>query len=208
MNTIKNIYCVGRNYVEHIRELNNQVPESPVIFNKPTHAVVKANQHTIELPTNQGAIHYEVELVIKLANDYTPEASIHYLIHEMTVGVDLTLRDLQQNLKDKGYPWLLSKGFINSAILGEFIPFPDQMDLRKENFSLLINDSKVQEGNISQMIFDLETLIHFIGSNLGLKKGDIIFTGTPSGVNALHNNDELALYWGTQNLGACTIKIK
>lgn len=208
MNTINNIYCVGRNYIEHIKELNNIMPESPVIFLKPTHAVVKADNKTIELPANKGTIHYESELVIKLAKDYTPEEPINNLIQEMTVGLDLTFRDLQQDLKDKGYPWLLSKGFINSAILGEFIPFQHEMETRKKNFSLLINNAKVQEGNISQMIFDLEKLIHFVGSNLGLKKGDILFTGTPSGVNALHDNDVLTLCWGTQKLGGCKIKIK
>jgi|SRR5699024_7518812 len=208
MNTINNIYCVGRNYVEHIKELNNIVPESPVIFNKPTNALIKANNNTIELPANKGTIHYEAELVIKLAKDYNPEESIDNLIHEMTVGLDLTLRDLQQNLKDKGYPWLLSKGFINSAILGEFIPFHNQKETKKKNFSLLVNNSRVQEGNISQMIFDLESLIHFVGSNLGLKKGDILFTGTPPGVNALHDDDKLELYWGTQKLGSCKVKIK
>lgn len=207
MNTIKNIYCVGRNYVEHIKELNNQVPENPVIFSKPTHAAIKAANNIIELPVNNGSIHYEAELVIKVGNDYTPEASINDLIQEMTVGLDLTLRDLQQELKDNGYPWLISKGFNHSAVLGEFIPF-SLSDLTTDNFLLLINNTKVQEGNINHMIFDLETLIHFIGSNLGLKKGDLIFTGTPSGVSALHNNDKLEFYLGARCLGTCTVKMK
>lgn len=206
MNTIQNIYCVGRNYVEHIKELNNQVPEKPIIFNKPTHALIQANHNIIELPANKGDIHYEAELVIKIANNYTPGASINHLIKEMTIGLDLTLRDIQQDLKKKGYPWLLSKGFYNSAILGRFIPFPDQIELEKESFSLFINNKKVQSGNVNQMIFNLETLIHFIGSNLGLNKGDIIFTGTPSGVSNLYNNDELDLYWGTESLGTCKVQ--
>lgn len=112
MNTIQNIYCVGRNYVEHIKELNNQVPEKPIIFNKPTHALIQANHNIIELPANKGDIHYEAELVIKIANNYTPGASINHLIKEMTIGLDLTLRDIQQDLKKKDIHGYYPKAFI------------------------------------------------------------------------------------------------
>ncbi|MEI3605135.1 fumarylacetoacetate hydrolase family protein [Pseudogracilibacillus sp. SE30717A] len=205
MDTIRNIYCVGRNYVEHVKELKNKIPDQPVIFTKPTHALVKADGATIQLPKHQGEVHYEAELVIKIAEDYTPEKTVDQLVDEMAIGLDLTLRDVQQKLKEKGYPWLLSKGFRNSAIISEFIRFPGVDQCKKQNFALLINDEVVQEENITKMIFDLETLLHFIGKKLGLGKGDIIFTGTPSGVGALKHNDQLSLKWSQQELGTCVI---
>lgn len=206
MDSIKNIFCVGRNFVEHVHELKNVVPDAPVIFSKPTHAITKADGKIIELPSDKGVIHYEAELVVKLVTDYVPGATVDALIGEMTIGLDLTMREVQQRLKDKGYPWLLSKGFPHSAILGDFIKFPGLEACKEENFSLLINDNKVQEGNIQQMIFNLETLILFIGENIGLRQGDIIFTGTPSGVGVLKNDDYLTLKWGTEEVGDCTVK--
>ncbi len=207
MEIVRNIYCVGRNYVEHIKELQNKIPDQPVIFNKPTHAIVMANGSQIQLPNDQGDVHYEAELVIKMGADYSPGNKVDQLVDEMAIGLDLTLRDVQQKLKDQGYPWLLSKGFRNSAIISKFIRFPGVEPCKKENFSLLINNEVVQEGNINQMIFSLEKLLHFIGNNLGLKKGDIIFTGTPSGVGPLKNNDQLVLKWGKEELGNCVIKL-
>lgn len=203
---VNNIFCVGRNYVEHVNELKNVIPESPVIFSKPTHACIEANGSVIEIPADKGDVHYEAELVVKLKKDYEPNLSINELIGELTVGLDLTLRDLQQDLKEKGYPWLLSKGFKNSAVLGEFIEFPGYTASKEKNFSLFINGVKVQDGNIRKMIFDLEALTTFIGENLGLKKGDIIYTGTPQGVGVLNNNDEIVLNWGDDELGKGIIK--
>lgn len=208
MNTIRNIYCVGRNYVEHVKELQNKIPDKPVIFSKTTHSLVKADGSLIELPNNKGEVHYEVELVVKMGEDYAPEKAVDQLIDEMAIGLDLTLRDVQQELKEQGYPWLLSKGFPNSAIISEFIDFPGVDECKKQNFSLRINDKIVQEGNIAQMIFDMESLLRFIGDNLGLGKGDIIFTGTPSGVGPLNNKDHLSLRWGQQELGSCTIGLE
>ncbi len=205
METIKNIFCVGRNYVEHVKELQNQQPSEPVIFNKPTHALVKADGNSIKLPSNKGEVHHEVELVVKLAQDYDPNKNIDQLIDEMAIGLDLTLREVQQQLKDKQYPWLLSKGFPNAAIISEFIKFPGIQGCGAHHFALMINEKVVQEGNIKQMIFDLPTLIHFIGQNLGLKKSDIIYTGTPAGVGALKDKDQLSLMWGEQELGKCMI---
>lgn len=208
METIKNIYCVGRNYIEHVKELQNQIPDSPVIFSKPTHALTRADGSTIHLPDDKGDVHYEAELVIHIADSYSSEKTVDEMVDKMALGLDLTLRDVQQQLKDQSYPWLLSKGFTNSAIISEFIPFPGVEQCTEENFSLLINEKLVQEGNISQMMFDLQTLIHFIGKNLGLHKGDIIFTGTPSGVGPLKNDDKLSLQWGQQQLGSCTVNYR
>lgn len=207
MDDVKNIYCVGRNYVEHVKELKNKIPDDPVIFSKPTHALTKADGSTIVLPSDKGNIHYEVELVVHIAEKYSPEKTVDQMIDKMAVGLDLTLRDVQQKLKEEGYPWLLSKGFHNAAIITDFIPFPGEEKCAEENFSLSINDRVVQEGNISLMMFDLQTQLHYIGQNLGLDRGDIIFTGTPSGVGPLQHHDELSLFWGNEQLGSCTISI-
>jgi|SRR5699024_2308554 len=207
METIKNIYCVGRNYVEHVHELGNMVPDQPVIFSKPTHALVKANHRTIQLPNDQGDIHYEAELVLKVGEDYQPDCSIDDVISEMTIGLDLTLRDVQNGLKEKAHPWLLSKGFKNSAVFGRFIPFPGIDECKKMKYFLYINNKKRQTGDISKMIFPIETLVHFIGKNLGLKKDDIIYTGTPEGVGPLQDGDEITMYWDEEVLGESKIQI-
>lgn len=206
MNAVKNIYCVGRNYVEHVKELQNKIPDHPVIFSKPTHALVKADGSTIQLPNDKGDIHYEAELVIHINEEYTPEKTVEQLVDKMALGIDLTLRDVQQQLKNEGYPWLLSKGFPNSAIITDFIPFPGVTQCTEKDFTLEINDAVVQVGNVSQMMFSIHTLIKYIGTNLGLNKGDIIFTGTPSGVGPLKDNDHLTLKWGDEILGHCTVK--
>src|SRR5699024_9068192 len=139
------------------------------------------------------------------AKNYKDNASVNDLVNEMTIGVDLTLRDLQQSLQSRGHAWLLSKGFLNSAILGKFIPF-SQNDNKKE-FSICINEIKVQRVIMDNMIFDLQLMINYIGNNIGLKKGDIIFTGTPAGVGSLNHNDRLSLMWGNQELGNCIISL-
>lgn len=204
---IKNVFCVGQNYMDHVKEQNNSIPDHPVLFSKPTNSIIKAENNEIKLPFDKGKIHYEAELVFKLAQDYSPDLSINELISEMTVGLDLTLREVQVELKRRGHPWLLSKGFPSSAILGKFISFPGLEKTKEGKFYLSINNVIVQDGNIKEMIFHLEELIHYIGGNLGLNKGDIIFTGTPSGVGALKNNDYLTLSWNANELGKCRIKM-
>jgi len=208
MNTIKNIFCIGRNYSEHIKELHNETPEKPVVFNKPTHALVKADGRSIQLPNGQGEIHHEVEVVIKLARDYEVGSTVDDLVEKMAIGLDLTLRDVQQTLKDQGHPWLLSKGFPNSAVLSRFIRFPGMEASKQQSFSLLVNDKKVQHGYMKDMLFDLHQLITYIGTNFGLKKDDVIFTGTPSGVGPLHDGDQLSLKWNDAEVGSCSIEMK
>lgn len=205
MQTIKNIYCIGRNYVEHVYELGNVVPEEPVVFSKPTHSVVRANGGIIKLPNSRGEIHYEAELVLKIGTDYRPHITIDEIISEMTVGLDLTLRDEQTKLKDRSHPWLLSKGFPGSAVLGKFIAFPGEQVCKETDFTLFINNQRVQTGDINKMIFPLQLIIDFIGENLGLKKGDIIFTGTPEGVGPLQHGDALMIKWGEKELGTAQV---
>lgn len=205
--TIKNIFCVGRNYVKHVEELGNVLPDEPVIFSKPTHSLVKAKD-LIELPADRGEIHYETELVLKITGDYERGIGVDEIVSEMTIGLDLTLRDEQTKLKAKAHPWLLSKGFPQAAVLGEFISFPGYDRCKETSYSLRINGHKVQDGDINKMIFSLDEIITYIGENIGLAKGDLIFTGTPEGVGPLHHNDELEMLWGDKQLGKAKIKLE
>lgn len=208
METIKNIYCVGRNYRAHAKELNNPVPTSPFLFSKPTHAVVEANGQVVSLPGDRGSVHYETELVLRIGKPYEKGMKVDEIVDGLAIGLDLTLRDVQDVLKEKRYPWLLAKGFLNSAILTKFIDFPGVEACKQTNFSLLINGSQVQEGNIQSLIFDFQTLIDFTAEHFGLGEGDIIFTGTPEGVGPLANGDELTLLWDEEVLGKSKVNLK
>lgn len=205
METIKNIYCIGRNYALHAQELKNEIPTSPMVFSKPTHSIAYANGEKISLPVNRGIIHYETEFVIYIGKDYVEGAIADDLITKMALGIDFTLRDVQSKLKEIGHPWLLAKGFPHSAVLTDFIPFPGVEASKGENFSLEINGEVVQTGNIGDVIFDFQTIIDFCASNFGIGEGDIIFTGTPSGVGETFDGDQFSLKWGNEILGTCQI---
>ncbi|SEN42340.1 fumarylacetoacetate hydrolase family protein [Lihuaxuella thermophila] len=207
MESIRNIYCVGRNYRLHAEELGNEVPESPLVFSKPTHALVVARGQEIVLPRGRGEIHYEAEFVIHIDKPYEEGMRAEDLVDRMALGIDFTLRDVQSRLKEKGHPWLLAKGFPNSAIVTEFQRFPGTDVCKKTDFSLLKNGECVQRGNISEMLFDLDTMIGFCAVHFGLGAGDLIFTGTPAGVGSIADGDHLQLLWGQQVLGECKIKL-
>lgn len=207
MNSIPNIYCVGRNYAAHAAELNNKVPTSPFLFSKPTHALVEAKGQEIALPGKRGPIHFETELVIRMGRPYEKGIKVDEIVDSMAIGLDFTLREVQSELKKKGYPWLLAKGFPNSAVVSPFIPFPGVEELLKRNFSLIKNGEQVQFGNISNMIFDLQTIIDFSAEHFGLGVGDIIFTGTPEGVGEVMDRDQLLLVWDQSVLGDCIIRL-
>ncbi|WP_026575470.1 fumarylacetoacetate hydrolase family protein [Bacillus sp. UNC438CL73TsuS30] len=207
MKEIKNIYCVGRNYAAHAKELNNEVPTSPFLFSKPTHALVEAKGQEIQLPGNRGSIHFETELVVRVGKRYEMGMGVDEAIDSMAIGLDLTLRDVQTELKKKGHPWLLAKGFPDSAVVSEFIDFPGLEKVEKADFILMKNGEKVQQGNIKNMIFDLQTILDFTAKNFGLGEGDIIFTGTPEGVGQVSDGDQLSLIWDNKVLGECLIKL-
>lgn len=208
MNSIRNIYCVGRNYALHAKELQNEVPTSPFLFSKPTHALVEAKGQEVILPGDRGSVHFEVELVVRIGRTYEPGMKVDDIVDRMAVGIDFTLRDVQSELKKKSYPWLLAKGFPNSALLSRFIAFPGVEACKKADFALLKNGEQAQLGNIGHMIFDLQTLIDFSAHHFGLGEGDIIFTGTPEGVGPISDGDRLSLVWDEQTLGECTIKLQ
>jgi fumarylpyruvate hydrolase len=203
LTSLKNVYCVGRNYKLHAAELGNAVPDSPMIFMKPLHSVAPMDGGVITLPGQMGSVHYEAELVIQISGEYYPGIQAEALIGGFALGLDLTLRELQDELKRKQHPWLKAKGFKGSAPLTEFVPFTDLKKLGAESFSLKVNGEERQRGHIGEMIFDLQTLIDHIGSHYGLGEGDAIFTGTPAGVGEIKDKDEMKLYWGDELLGHC-----
>ncbi|GAA0133823.1 fumarylacetoacetate hydrolase family protein [Paenibacillus sp. YSY-4.3] len=204
---IRNIYCVGRNYRLHIEELGNDVPSEPMIFMKPSHAVVPMDGSTIELPEGRGEVHYEAELVLRIGREYTPGIAVDDLVDVVAFGIDFTLRDVQNKLKDKGHPWTAAKAFLNSAPLTPYMAFPGVEDTAAQDFVLRKNGEVVQRGNIKNMIFPLQQIVDYIAKNYGLGEGDLIFTGTPEGVGPVVDGDKLELDYGGQVLGSCTVQL-
>ena len=185
------IICIGRNYSEHAKELGNEVPENPVIFIKPDTAVLKKDSD-FYIPEFSNDIHYELEVVVKISKGgkyiQKENASKHY--EEVGLGIDFTARDLQSELKAKGLPWELAKGFDGSAVVTDFVN-KSNYDLASLNFSLTKNGEKVQNGNTKEMIFDIDSIIAFASQYFTLRVGDLIFTGTPKGVGKVEENDIL-----------------
>lgn len=186
------IICVGRNYAEHIAELNNQTPDSPVIFLKPETAQIRLGDD-FYYPDFSKDVHYEVELVVKIdkVGKNIEEKFAHKYYSEIGIGIDFTARDLQSELKAKGLPWELAKAFNGSAPVSEFVPVSDFADVQNINFSLDVNDETRQNGNSSMMIYRINYLISFVSRFFMLKKGDLIFTGTPKGVGPVKVGDKL-----------------
>lgn len=189
------IIAVGRNYVAHIEELKNERPESPVIFGKFDTALLKDNA-PFYMPDFSKEIHHEVELVIKISKEgkNIEKQFAHKYYEEIGLGVDFTARDLQDKLKAKGLPWEISKSFNNSAPISEFVPLSDYKDLKSISFDLLVNSELRQHGNTTAMIFDFDDIVSYVSKFFTLKKGDLIFTGTPSGVKSVRIGDRLEGY--------------
>lgn len=201
------ILCIGRNYREHIKEMKSDVPSVPVFFMKPDTALITRNR-PFYLPDFSSEIHYEAELVLKICkvgrNIQKKFANTYY--DEIGIGLDLTARDLQTISKEKGLPWLISKGFDQSAPIGKFLPvthFRDTSDIR---FHLELNGKTVQQASSSEMIFSFEDIISYISHFITLKMGDLIFTGTPSGVGPLKTGDRLEAFIEDEKLLGCSVK--
>ncbi|MNP41886.1 Fumarylpyruvate hydrolase [compost metagenome] len=150
-------------------------------------------------------IHYEGELVLRVARDYVPGMSVEELVDVMALGLDFTLRDVQDDLKKKGLPWTAAKGFKNAAPLTPYIAFPEQEELESTDFTVRKNGVEVQRGNVQNMIFSLQKIVEFIAARYGLGKNDLIFTGTPAGVGPVISGDSFELFWGERLLGTCII---
>jgi len=191
------IYCIGRNYIKHIQELANEVNAEPVLFLKPAASLI-TEERSIELPAFSSDVHHETELVLLVGREgrNIGEAEALEYVAGAGIGLDLTARDKQQALKDKGLPWTISKGFETAACVSEFLPLDDLIPLDSLHFTLHVNGEQRQEGDTSRMIFSIPRIVSFISSIVTLLPGDLIFTGTPHGVAAIQNGDVLELKLG------------
>jgi 2-keto-4-pentenoate hydratase/2-oxohepta-3-ene-1,7-dioic acid hydratase in catechol pathway len=201
------IICIGRNYVKHIEELQNERPDEPVVFLKPDSAIL-LKQHPFVIPEFSDDVHHEVEILVKInkVGKYIEPKFAHNYYDEIGLGIDFTARDLQSKLKEKGLPWEKSKAFDGSAVIGEFLPKKDFNSLENINFELINNGKVVQSGNTSHMLWKIDELISHVSQFFTLKKGDIIFTGTPEGVSAVKPNDILEGY--IENKKSFRIQVK
>lgn len=191
------IICIGLNYRQHAIEMGRPFPDTPVVFLKPDSALLKNNKPFF-LPDFSSVIHYEVEVVVKisrLGKGIRPEFASRYY-DEVTAGIDITARDLQDKLSKQGLSWELSKCFDGSAPLGKFVSIESTGNVNKLDFRLEINDKVVQKSNTSDMIFSIDEIVAWVSRFFTLKTGDLIFTGTPSGVGPLKKNDNLVAYLG------------
>lgn len=201
------LICIGRNYTEHIKELENEKPTDPVVFLKPDTAILLKKQPFF-IPEFSNDVHHEVEILVKInrVGKYIDKKFAHKYYNEIGIGIDFTARDLQAKLKAKGLPWEKAKAFDGAAVIGEWLPKNDFEDLDNINFSLKKNDVTVQQGNTSLMLWKVDELIEYVSKYFTLKIGDIIFTGTPAGVGKVSPNDKLKGYIEDKELFSITVK--
>jgi len=201
------LICIGRNYAEHIKELENERPEAPVIFIKPDTAILLKKQPFF-IPDFSKDVHHEVEILVKIkkVGKHIDQKFAHKYYDEIGLGIDFTARDVQSKLKEKGLPWEIAKGFDGAAVVGNFFPKVTFTNLENIDFRLEKNDSIVQQGNTALMLWKIDELIAYVSKYFTLKIGDIIFTGTPSGVAKVAPNDVLTGY--IEDKKAFEIKVK
>jgi 2-keto-4-pentenoate hydratase/2-oxohepta-3-ene-1,7-dioic acid hydratase in catechol pathway len=188
------IFCIGRNYVEHVRELNNPMPARPVVFMKPSSSLVRPGE-TVRFPSHGTELHHETEVVVEIGKEGKPstENEAEAFIHGLTLGLDLTLRDVQREMKAKGLPWELSKSFDQSAPLGDMVPYREPLRYDAIRFACYVNGDKRQEGTSGDMIFPIPRLIMEVGKVWSFHPGDLIFTGTPAGIGPLEPGDRIEI---------------
>lgn len=201
------IICIGRNYAAHIEELANERPKDPVVFIKPDSAVLPKDQD-FYIPEFTKEVHYEVEVLIRIdkVGKHIDERFANKYYNEIGLGIDFTARDLQSELKQKGLPWEKAKGFDGSAVIGKWLPKSDFKELNNLNFTLQKNEELVQKGNTGLMLWSIDELIAYVSKFFTLKKGDILFTGTPAGVGQIATNDYLSGKLEGQELFSLKIK--
>jgi 2-keto-4-pentenoate hydratase/2-oxohepta-3-ene-1,7-dioic acid hydratase in catechol pathway len=186
------IICIVRNYVNHIAELNNERPDEPVIFLKPDTAILPKKTPFV-IPEFSNEIHYEIEILVKInkVGKYINAKFAHKYYDEIGLGIDFTARDVQNKLKEKGLPWEKAKAFDGSAIIGDFLPKNNFSSTENITFELKNNGTTVQKGNTSRMLWKIDEIVSYVSQYFTLKKGDVIFTGTPEGVAKVSPNDVL-----------------
>lgn len=189
------IFGIGHNYKKHVEELGSAYPESPTVFTKTETSLLKKNEPFFH-PSFSKDIHHEIEVVVKISKvgkNIAPEF-VHNYIDQVGLGIDFTARDIQQDLKKKGLPWDLAKGFTHSAPISKFFPISDFKDIQDLDFKLDINGETRQAGNTSDMIFNIKELVCYLSKYFTFKIGDLIYTGTPEGVGAVKIGDHLEGY--------------
>lgn len=201
------IICIGRNYAEHAKELNNSVPSEPIIFLKPKTAML-IDGKALYYPEFTNDLQYECELVVRMSKNgkYIQEKFAHKYYNAISLGIDFTARDVQQKQKEKGLPWEIAKAFDGSAAVGNFVPLQEGQNIQQLNFELKINGESKQIGNTADMIFSVDKLIAYASQFFTLNIGDLIFTGTPSGVGSLSVTDELVGFLEGEEVLSCLIK--
>ena len=201
------IICIGRNYTNHIEELQNERPTEPVVFMKPDSAVL-LKQHPFVIPEFTEDVHHEIEIIVKISKvgKYIEPKFAHKYYDEISVGIDFTARDLQNKLKAKGLPWEKAKAFDGSAVVGEFLPKSKFSSLENITFELTNNKKTVQKGDSSHMLWKIDELIAYVSQFFTLKIGDIIYTGTPEGVAAVKPDDVLEGFLEGQQLFRIQVK--
>ena len=201
------LICIGRNYTDHIKELENEKPTDPVVFLKPDTAILLKKQPFF-IPEFSNDVHHEVEVLIKInrVGKYIDKKFAHKYYSEIGLGIDFTARDLQAQLKAKGLPWEKAKAFDGAAVIGSWLPKEDFKDLNNLDFSLKKNDDVVQKGNTSLMLWKIDEIIEYVSKYFTLKIGDVIFTGTPAGVGKVVANDKLKGYIEDKQLFSITVK--
>ncbi|MDE3144470.1 MAG: fumarylacetoacetate hydrolase family protein [Bacteroidota bacterium] len=201
------IFCVGRNYADHAKELGNAVPEEPVIFMKPKSALLQSHAPFF-YPEFSNELHYEAELVLHICKNgkYIPERTANKFYNKLTVGIDFTARDIQAELKKKGLPWEKAKAWDNSAVVGKWIDITADTFKNPINFSLLNNKETVQQGNSKDMIFSFDFIVSHISNYFSLNIGDLVFTGTPAGVGECVVGDKLEGYLEKEKMFEVEIK--
>jgi len=201
------IICIGRNYVEHAHELNNNVPDEPIFFLKPDTAIIIRNRPFF-YPDFSSNIHHEVELVLKISKNgrHIPEKFASTYYSQIGVGLDFTARDIQDKQKQKGLPWEAAKAFDGSAPISSFVALDELKDKSNIRFSLLKNGTLVQNGRSELMIFSFDRIISYVSQFITLKIGDLIFTGTPAGVGPIEVGDILECFLEEKRMLKCAIK--
>lgn len=202
------IICIGRNYTEHIAELQNEKPTDPIIFMKPDTSVLLKKQPFF-IPDFSDDIHYEAEVLVRIekVGKHIQEKFAHKYYSEIGLGIDFTARDLQQQLKEKGLPWEKAKGFDGAAVIGEkWLNKNEFADINSIKFSLQKNGTEVQKGNTSHMLWKIDELIAYISQYFTLKIGDVIFTGTPAGVGKVAVDDVLTGFIEEKQIFSINVK--
>ncbi|MGV3766736.1 MAG: fumarylacetoacetate hydrolase family protein [Chitinophagaceae bacterium] len=201
------IFCVGRNYVAHAKELGNEIPDDPIIFMKPKSALLQA--HTpFYYPEFTNELHYECELVLRVSKNgkYIQERFANKYYDAVSVGIDFTARDIQQTCKEKGLPWEIAKSWDNSAVIGKWVPVPNLKNKKDINFCLYKNKELVQQGSSAMMMHNFDKIVAYISNFFSVNIGDLIFTGTPAGVGECVVGDELEGFMEDESMFQLEVK--